>query len=50
MERFDIFNFIMEMIKNGDIDKLYKQVTPLSKEYDVLLVSLSDFESQLFQT
>jgi hypothetical protein len=50
MERFDVFDFVIQMIKNGEIDKLYDSIKPLSKEYDELVKNLYELESQLFRT
>lgn len=50
MERFDVFDLVMQLIKNGDLFKLYSSVTRLSKEYNELLRSLYELENIMFRT
>ena len=50
LERFDdVFEFVMQLIENGDIAKLYESIVPSSNEYYVLVQSLVDLENQLFK-
>jgi len=48
-ERFDVFILIMNMIKNGDLDRLRCSVRPMTLEFLELKKQLGILEDQMFR-
>jgi hypothetical protein len=50
LERYDVFDFLMQMIRKDEFSKLYNSIVPLSREHRTLIQCLVQLENQLFKT